>query len=73
MRILYIGVHSHKGWGAEYWIAKAFHDIEIYYDLLDYRAEFKTLSNDQINKLIYFSYKLKLNFLNRSIYQIIAP
>ena len=53
MRILYIGVHSHKEWGAEYWIAKAFHDIEIYYDLLDYRAEFKSLNNDQINKLIY--------------------
>ena len=66
MRILYIGVHSHKEWGAEYWIAKAFHDIEIDYDLLDYRAEFKSLNNDQINKFIYLKSKtIDLIFLQR--------
>ena len=27
MKILYIGVHSNTGWGAEYWLAKAFKDL----------------------------------------------
>ena len=50
MRILYIGVHSHQGWGAEFWLIKAVHDIDIEYELLDYRKDFNCLSNNQINK-----------------------
>ena len=52
MRILYIGVHSHKGWGAEFWLVKAFYDIGIEYELLDYREEFKNINNQKINALI---------------------
>ena len=29
MKIFYIGVHSHIGWGAEYWISEAFSDLDI--------------------------------------------
>ena len=29
MKILYIDVHSHEGWGSEYWLAKTFRDEEI--------------------------------------------
>ncbi|SVC94843.1 uncharacterized protein METZ01_LOCUS347697, partial [marine metagenome] len=66
MRILYIGVHSHNEWGAEYWIAKAFHDKGIYYELIDYRAELISLSNDQINKIICLKSKtIDLIFLQR--------
>lgn len=43
MRILYIAVHSHIGWGAEYWLAQAFercgHEVIRY----DYRAQRKKL------------------------------
>ena len=48
MKILYIGVHSHLGWGAEYWLLKAFYDIDLEYELLDYREEFKNINNNQI-------------------------
>ena len=53
MKILYIGVHSHQNWGAEFWLVKAFYDLDIEYDLLDFRNELKTLSNHQINEIIY--------------------
>ena len=33
MRILYIGVHSHIEWGAEFWLVKAFSDIDVEYEL----------------------------------------
>ena len=52
MRILYIGVHSHKGWGAEFWLVKAFNNIGIEYELLDYREEFKNINNQKINEII---------------------
>ena len=29
MKILYIGVHSHEVWGAEYWLTQAFSDLQI--------------------------------------------
>ena len=48
-KILYIGVHSHVNWGAEYWLSKAFDDLNIKCELLDYRKEFNKLSNNQIN------------------------
>jgi len=37
MKIFYIGVHSHKGWGAEYWLAKAFKRAGHQLLLYDYR------------------------------------
>ena len=37
MKILYIGVHSHKGWGAEYWLKRSFQDLNIKLELIDYR------------------------------------
>ena len=48
IKILYIGVHSHLGWGAEFWLVKAFKDINLMYDLLDYRKDFHNLNNNQI-------------------------
>ena len=57
MKILYIGVHSHQNWGAEFWLVRAFYDLDIEYDLLDFRNELKTLSNHQINEIIYLKSK----------------
>ena len=51
-KILYIGVHSHLEWGAEFWLVKAFKDINLMYDLLDYRKDFQNLNYNQINSLI---------------------
>ena len=66
MKILYIGVHSHIDWGAEYWVAKAFKDFNINCDLLDYRLEFKGLNNNEINKIILKrSNSVKIIFLQR--------
>ena len=45
MKILYIGVHSHTGWGAEYWLSKAFINLGhkvIEYDYKSNRKKFKT-------------------------------
>ena len=50
MKILYIAVHSHVGWGAEYWLNKAFNDYNIQTELLDYRKESK--NNHDLSKLI---------------------
>ena len=44
MKILYIGVHSHLDWGAEYWLVKAFHEIGLQYELLDYRKDFESIN-----------------------------
>ena len=52
MRILYIGVHSHTGWGAEFWLNKAFNDIGIKTILLDYRNERKIKNIIELNNLI---------------------
>ena len=66
MKILYIGVHSHKNWGAEFWLLQAFHDINLEYELLDYRKEFKNSNNNQINGLIALKSKTcDLIFLQR--------
>ena len=46
MKILYIGVHSHTGWGAEYWLAKAFQDLQIHLETIDYRSIRKNEGND---------------------------
>ena len=37
MKLLYIGVHSHTGWGAEYWLEKAFSNLNIETELINYR------------------------------------
>ena len=37
MKLLYIGVHSHKGWGAEYWLEKSFTYLKIELELINYR------------------------------------
>lgn len=36
-KILYIAVHSHHGWGAEYWLSKSFNRLGISLMKLDYR------------------------------------
>jgi len=38
MKILYIGVHSHTGWGAEYWLKKSFIELNMEIETIDYRA-----------------------------------
>jgi hypothetical protein len=38
MRILYIGVHSHTAWGAEYWLKKSFIELNMEIETIDYRA-----------------------------------
>jgi len=68
-KILYIGVHSHVNWGAEYWLSKAFDDLNIKCELLDYRKEFNKLSNKQINTIINSrSKECDLIFLQRGDY-----
>ena len=52
MKILYIGVHSHEGWGAEYWMIQAFRDLQIDIELLDYRYERKVTTNQNLRHLI---------------------
>ena len=44
MKILYIAVHSHTGWGAEYWLTQAFSDLHIEVETIDYRVERKLKS-----------------------------
>jgi len=66
MKILYIGVHSHRGWGAEYWLEKAFADLQIEVEKIDYRYERKSKSNSELAE--YFHQKSKdcdLLFLQR--------
>ncbi len=52
MKILYIGVFSHEGWGAEYWLSKAFLYMGLKIDFFDYRQERKTKSSYEINLII---------------------
>lgn len=51
MKILYIGVHCHIGWGAEYWLKKAFLNLHLDVETIDYRKERKNLS--KLQELIY--------------------
>ena len=37
MKILYVAVHSHTGWGAEFWLARAFRERGITCVCYDYR------------------------------------
>ena len=52
MKILYIGVHSHIGWGAEYWLAKAFQDLQIHLEMIDYRSIRKNEGTDSLKRKI---------------------
>jgi len=52
MKILYIGVHSHTGWGAEYWLAKAFQDLQIHIETIDYRSIRKNEGTDSLKRKI---------------------
>ena len=52
MKILYIGVHSHIGWGAEYWLAKAFQDLQIHIETIDYRSIRKNEGTDSLKRKI---------------------
>ena len=52
MKILYIGVHSHTGWGAEYWLAKAFQDLQIHLETIDYRSIRKNEGTDSLKRKI---------------------
>ena len=57
MKILYIGVHSHKGWGAEYWLEKAFSKKNITCIKYNYRVRrkkilFPFLLNYELKKII---------------------
>ena len=53
MKILYIGVHSHKGWGAEYWLTQAFPDLQINVETVDYRMERKLKSDAELKAIIH--------------------
>ena len=53
MKILYIGVHSHTGWGAEYWLTQAFSDLQINVETIDYRIERKLKSDSELKKIIH--------------------
>ena len=52
MKILYIAVHSHTGWGAEYWLSQAFSDLQIGIETVDYRLERKLKSDSEYKKMI---------------------
>ena len=53
MKILYIAVHSHIGWGAEYWLAQAFSDLQISVEAIDYRVEHKLKSDSELKAIIH--------------------
>ncbi|MBC8311529.1 MAG: glycosyltransferase family 1 protein [Candidatus Marinimicrobia bacterium] len=53
MKILYIGVHSHIGWGAEYWLQKSFSDLDVELELLNYRETRKKVGPEGLKKNIY--------------------
>ena len=66
MKILYIGVHSHTGWGAEYWLAKAFQDLQIHLETIDYRSIRKNEGTDSLKRKIQEkSHECQLIFLQR--------
>lgn len=52
MKILYIAVHSHVGWGAEHWLNKAFNEYNIQTVLLDFRKEQKLNNDSELETLI---------------------
>lgn len=64
MRILYIAVHSHQGWGAEYWLNKAFNEIGIETIRVDYR-EVKRNGQRLSQRLCEEAKKCDLLFLQR--------
>ena len=69
MKILYIGVHSHIKWGAEYWLNKAFLDYGIQTILFDYRLERKKNSFIELKELINIkSSSCDIIFLQRGDY-----
>ena len=66
MKILYIGVHSHEGWGAEYWLTQAFSDLHIDVETIDYRVERKLKSDSELKKIVHQKCKdCDLVFLQR--------
>lgn len=66
MKILYIGVHSHTGWGAEYWLAKAFQDLQIHLETIDYRSIRENEGTDSLKRKIQEkSRECQLIFLQR--------
>lgn len=66
MKILYIGVHSHTGWGAEYWLAKAFQDLQIHLETIDYRSIRKNEGTNSLKRKIQeISSECQLIFLQR--------
>jgi hypothetical protein len=52
LRILYIAVHSHEGWGAEYWLSKSFKRLGVHVIPLDYRALRASGGNAKIREAI---------------------
>ena len=69
MKILYIGVHSHTGWGAEYWLAKAFKDLQIDLETIDYRSIRKNEGTDSLKRKIQEKrHECQLIFLQRGEY-----
>ena len=69
MKILYIGVHSHSGWGAEYWLAKAFQDLQIHLETIDYRSIRKNEGTNSLKRKIKEkSHECQLIFLQRGEY-----
>ena len=53
MKILYIGVHSHVGWGAEYWLTQAFSELKLNIVTIDFRAERKLSSCLDLKEIIH--------------------
>tara|TARA_B100000315_G_scaffold231887_1_gene243619 strand:+ start:59 stop:949 length:891 start_codon:yes stop_codon:yes gene_type:complete len=53
MKILYIGVHSHENWGAEYWLTQAFSDLQIDVETIDYRVERKLKTDSELKEVIH--------------------
>jgi len=53
LKILYIAVHSHTGWGAEYWLSQAFSDLQISVETIDYRVERKLKSDSELKAIIH--------------------
>ncbi len=70
MKILYIAVHSHVGWGAEYWLKQAFNDQGTETILYNYRKARKQLKPWWIINLelrhLYRIHKPDLIFLQRA-------
>ena len=66
-RLLYIGVHSHEGWGAEYWLGKAFERLGIHFITLDYRKIREEAGYAELrNKILALDDKFDAIFLQRA-------